>query len=177
MKHIDLIIEETLENETKVFVQKTHWSFIFNIKMIYNIILILFINYFKIPIINQIKKLYLMTNNEMALLNIVLDGLFYILIVFLLFELLINLVTLISIKTILTTQNIIQVDGIFSVNVNKIPLSNIENIDLKQSPIGLLLNYGTIKIKGQGSSTFYFENIINPINFKNEINIIMEKNK
>jgi hypothetical protein len=85
-----------------------------------------------------------MTNNEMALLNIVLDGLFYILIVFLLFELLYNLVTLISIKTILTTQNIIQVDGIFSVNVNKIPLSNIENIDLKQSPIGLLLNYGTI---------------------------------
>lgn len=177
MKHIDLIIEETLENETKVFVQKTHWSFIFNIKMIYNSILILFINYFKIPIINQIKKLYLMTNNEMALLNIVLDGLFYILIVFLLFELLYNLVTLISIKTILTTQNIIQVDGIFSVNVNKIPLSNIENIDLKQSPIGLLLNYGTIKIKGQGFSTFYFENIINPINFKNEINIIMEKNK
>ena len=177
MKHIDVIIEETLENETKVFVQKTHWSFIFNIKMIYNIILILFINYFKIPIINQIKKLYLMTNNEMALLNIVLDGLFYILIVFLLFELLYNLVTLISIKTILTTQNIIQVDGIFSVNVNKIPLSNIENIDLKQSPIGLLLNYGTIKIKGQGFSTFYFENIINPINFKNEINIIMEKNK
>ena len=54
---------------------------------------------------------------------------------------------------------------------------NIENIDLKQSPIGLLLNYGTIKIKGQGFSTFYFENIINPINFKNEINIIMEKNK
>lgn len=177
MKHIDLIIEETLENETKVFVQKTHWSFIFDIKMIYNIILILFINYFKIPIINQTKKLYLMTNNEMALLNIVLDGLFYILIVFLLFELLFNLVILISIKTILTTQNIIQVDGIFSVNVNKTPLSNIENIDLKQSPIGLLLNYGTIKIKGQGFSTFYFENIINPINFKNEINIIMEKNK
>ena len=42
MKHIDLIIEETLENETKVFVQKTHWSFIFDIKMIYNIILILY---------------------------------------------------------------------------------------------------------------------------------------
>ncbi|SMN01895.1 hypothetical protein SPONL_197 [uncultured Candidatus Thioglobus sp.] len=48
-------------------------------------------------------------------------------------------------------------------------LDAIETVEIKQSIMGRILGFGTIKITGRGISDLVFKNIDNPLEVKKEI--------
>ncbi|MBK9352790.1 MAG: PH domain-containing protein [Bacteroidetes bacterium] len=68
---------------------------------------------------------------------------------------------------VVTNKRVIIKNGIFNVLASEIPLSRIETVLVKQSFIGLLLNFGDITIVGTGGTQQSIEHIYNPKLFKN----------
>ncbi len=68
---------------------------------------------------------------------------------------------------VVTNKRVIIKNGIFNVLASEIPLSRIETVLVKQSFLGLLLNFGDITIVGTGGTQQSIERIYNPKLFKN----------
>ncbi len=49
------------------------------------------------------------------------------------------------------------------------PLSKIENIDSSQSILGRIFGYGTVTVKGSGSTPICLSYIAKPMEFRNEL--------
>lgn len=62
-----------------------------------------------------------------------------------------------------TNSRIISKYGLIKRNIEEINLSSIESINVNQTILGRLLNYGTIIISGRGTSKVIFKNIDNVI--------------
>jgi uncharacterized membrane protein YdbT with pleckstrin-like domain len=53
--------------------------------------------------------------------------------------------------------------GILTRNISSVPLRRIESVDVKQSFIGCILNYGSIILTGSGGSHYYMHQISSPL--------------
>ena len=62
-----------------------------------------------------------------------------------------------------SNKRVISKKGIISRDVSEMNLNSIEGVNLDQNIFGRLLNFGTIKISGRGTSTVVFQGIDDPI--------------
>lgn len=67
----------------------------------------------------------------------------------------------------ITNKRLILKTGLISRNTFELQLSQVETIRVKQSVFGRLLGYGTIVVRGTGSSSDKVSFISNPIDFRN----------
>ena len=69
----------------------------------------------------------------------------------------------------ITNKRVISKLGLISRDVEEMNLKSIESVNLKQSIIGRILNYGSIVISGRGSSQVTFKDIDNPVQIRKKI--------
>ena len=62
-----------------------------------------------------------------------------------------------------SNKRVISKKGIVSRNVSEMNLDSIESVNLDQNVLGRLLNFGTIKIYGRGTSSVIFIGIDEPV--------------
>ena len=62
-----------------------------------------------------------------------------------------------------TGKRVISKKGIISRNASEMNLSSIESVNVDQGIIGRILNYGSVKISGRGTTTVDFRNIDEPV--------------
>lgn len=62
-----------------------------------------------------------------------------------------------------TEKRVISKKGIISRNASEMNLSSIESVNIDQSVIGRILNFGSLKISGRGTTSVDFDNIDEPV--------------
>ena len=75
------------------------------------------------------------------------------------FYLIKNLITYLTTEYGITSTRVISKEGLIRRDIEEISLSSIESINVTQSIIGRILNYGTIVISGRGTSKVIFKDI------------------
>ena len=81
----------------------------------------------------------------------------------LLFFVIKNLITYFTTEYGITNTRVISKRGLIRRNIEEINLSSIESINVNQSIIGRILNYGTIIVSGRGTSKVIFKDIDNVV--------------
>ena len=74
-----------------------------------------------------------------------------------------NLITYFTTEYGITSTRVISKEGLIRRDIEEINLSSIESINVNQTIIGRILNYGTIVISGRGTSKVVFRDIDNVI--------------
>ena len=77
----------------------------------------------------------------------------------LLFFVIKNLITYFTIEYGITSTRVISKEGLIRRDIEEINLSSIESINVNQTIIGRILNYGTIVISGRGTSKVILKDI------------------
>jgi len=72
-----------------------------------------------------------------------------------------------------SNKRVISKKGIVSRNVSEMNLDSIESVNLDQNVLGRLLNFGTIKVYGRGTSSVIFVGIDEPVKVRK---LIQNKN-
>ena len=72
-----------------------------------------------------------------------------------------------STEIAVTNRRLVVKVGVVSRDTMEITLGRVESIDVHQSPMGLMLGYGSIRIRGTGSSNDPIDNIKAPLEFRN----------
>ena len=70
-------------------------------------------------------------------------------------------------------KRVISKKGIISRNASEMNLSSIESVNVDQSIVGRMLNYGSLKISGRGTTTVDFNGIDDPVKVRK---LIQNKN-
>jgi len=70
----------------------------------------------------------------------------------------------------LTSNRIIVKTGFISRNASDISLKKVEGIDIKQSVLGRILNYGSMKVRGTGTGEVWYKRIADPYSFQRALN-------
>lgn len=78
---------------------------------------------------------------------------------------------------ILTNRRLIAKTGLIALNTVETKLDKIESINIQQTFIGRLLNYGHLKCTGTGGSSQSFPSIDGPTRFKLELDTTLEQLK
>ena len=81
----------------------------------------------------------------------------------LLFFVIKNLITYFTTEYGITNTRTISKEGLIRRHIEEINLSSIESINVNQTMIGRILNYGTIIISGRGTSKVIFKDIDNVV--------------
>ena len=81
----------------------------------------------------------------------------------LLFFVIKNLITYFTTEYGITNSRVISKQGLIRRDIEEINLSSIESINVNQSIIGRILNYGTIIVSGRGTSKVIFKDIDNVV--------------
>ena len=81
----------------------------------------------------------------------------------LLFFVIKNLITYFTTEYGITNTRVISKQGLIRRDIEEINLSSIESINVNQSIIGRILNYGTIIVSGRGTSKVIFKDIDNVV--------------
>jgi uncharacterized membrane protein YdbT with pleckstrin-like domain len=81
----------------------------------------------------------------------------------LLFFVIKNLITYFTTEYGITNARVISKQGLIRRDIEEINLSSIESINVNQSIIGRILNYGTIIVSGRGTSKVIFKDIDNVV--------------
>jgi uncharacterized membrane protein YdbT with pleckstrin-like domain len=81
----------------------------------------------------------------------------------LLFFVIKNLITYFTTEYGITNTRVMSKQGLIRRDIEEINLSSIESINVNQSIIGRILNYGTIIISGRGTSKVIFKDIDNVV--------------
>ena len=81
----------------------------------------------------------------------------------LLFFVIKNLITYFTTEYGITNTRVISKRGLIRRDIEEINLSSIESINVNQSIIGRILNYGTIIVSGRGTSKVIFKDIDNVV--------------
>jgi uncharacterized membrane protein YdbT with pleckstrin-like domain len=84
----------------------------------------------------------------------------------LLFFVIKNLITYFTTEYGITNTRVISKDGLIRRDIEEINLSSIESINVNQTIIGRLLNYGTIVISGRGTSKVILKDIENVVEIR-----------
>ena len=74
-----------------------------------------------------------------------------------------------------TNKRVMMREGFFFRHANEMRLATIARVDITQSLLGQLLNYGTIAINGFGFSTDVFSQIASPYAFQKAVQIALDK--
>jgi uncharacterized membrane protein YdbT with pleckstrin-like domain len=74
-----------------------------------------------------------------------------------------NLITYFTTEYGITNTRVMSKQGLIRRDIEEINLSSIESINVNQSIIGRILNYGTIIISGRGTSKVIFKDIDNVV--------------
>ena len=69
----------------------------------------------------------------------------------------------------ITNKRVISKLGLIRRDVEEMNLKSIESVNLKQSIIGRIFNYGSINISGRGSSDVIFKDIDSPVEIRKKI--------
>ena len=81
----------------------------------------------------------------------------------LLFFVIKNLITYFTTEYGITNTRVISKQGLIRRDIEEINLTSIESINVNQSIIGRILNYGTIIVSGRGTSKVIFKDIDNVV--------------
>lgn len=73
----------------------------------------------------------------------------------------------------LTSNRIIVKTGFIARNARDISLKKVDGIDIKQSVLGRILNYGSMSVRGTGSGEVWYTRIANPYSFQRELNNVL----
>lgn len=84
-----------------------------------------------------------------------------------------NFLKLYTTERVITNKRVIYKTGIISVRTEELKNSKIESIEIKQTILGRILDYGTIAFSGTGTSKVYFDNVDAPATVKTEIDEII----
>ena len=76
-----------------------------------------------------------------------------------------NYIYIISTEIIKTNQRVIVKTGLLNIKTEMMPLDRIESIDIEQSFIGRIFNFGNIIIKGVGDGLIHITDVSNPNEF------------
>lgn len=68
-----------------------------------------------------------------------------------------------------TSTRVIARSGLVNVTSNDLPLRSVESVNVKRSPLGLILNYGTLVIHGTGGTKTEVYLVGSPTNFRDEM--------
>lgn len=74
-----------------------------------------------------------------------------------------------------TDQRLLYKRGLIAIDVQGMPLSKIENTDSRQTIMGRILGYGTVTVKGSGSTPMRFHDIAKPMRFRNELATLLNR--
>ena len=85
-----------------------------------------------------------------------------------------NFLKLYTTERVITNKRVIYKTGIISIRTEELKNNKIESVEIKQTILGRLLDYGTIEISGTGTSKVYFDNVDSPSAVKSEIDDIIE---
>jgi len=140
-------------NETVVSEAKLHW--IIFLKPILFFLFALFL-------MNSISNLF----GFFKLLLIIISIIFF----------LIKFIEYKSTEIALTNNRIIVKTGFISRSGSDILLKKVEGIDIKQSVLGRLFNYGSMIVRGTGSGGVWYRNIANPYDFQIALNNTIGEN-
>lgn len=69
-----------------------------------------------------------------------------------------------------TSQGVLVKRGIIRRKVSRISIKKIEGVDLRQTILGRIFNYGTIVVRGTGSDAVVFDSVGSPVVFQSLIN-------
>ncbi len=86
--------------------------------------------------------------------------------VILLFFVIKNLITYFTTEYGITNTRVVSKEGLIRRDIEEINLSSIESINVNQTIIGRLLNYGTIIISGRGTSKVILKDIDNVVEIR-----------
>lgn len=65
-----------------------------------------------------------------------------------------------------TSQGVLVKRGIIRRRVSRLSIKKIEGVELRQTILGRILNYGTIVVRGTGSDSVVFYLVGSPVNFR-----------
>lgn len=74
-----------------------------------------------------------------------------------------------------TNKRVIFKKGIIARSTEEMKLGSIETVEIEQSILGRLFDFGTVKVSGRGISDVVFKGIDNPLMVKKTIDSIDEK--
>jgi len=80
-----------------------------------------------------------------------------------------------STDLVVTDRRLIHKTGLIGREVIEHRLSKIETINIDQSVMGRLLNYGSVSVTGTGVSTIAFSRIADPLGFKRAIEAVVHR--
>lgn len=80
-----------------------------------------------------------------------------------------------STDLVATDRRLIHKTGLISREVVEHRLTKIETINVEQSVLGRMFNYGTVSVTGTGVSTITFPRIADPLGFKRCIEAVVHK--
>lgn len=73
-----------------------------------------------------------------------------------------------------TTKRVVFRAGIISVETEELKIARIESVEIKQSILGRILNYGSIWFSGTGTGKVLFPNIENPRQIKAQLEDVIK---
>ena len=72
-----------------------------------------------------------------------------------------------------TTKKGLKKVGIISRKTEELLLTKVETVEIKQGVLGRILGYGDIQLTGTGNSHLVFNDILNPMNVKKNIETLL----
>jgi membrane protein YdbS with pleckstrin-like domain len=79
-----------------------------------------------------------------------------------------------AIEMAVTSRRVIAKRGFLHTRSIDIPLAKIESILVNQAPMGRLLDYGTVTIRGVAGTPEHFSLIRHPLEFRNQVHAVIE---
>ena len=89
------------------------------------------------------------------------------------FSFLQRLIKYVCTEIALTNNRIIVKTGFIARNARDISLKKVEGIDVKQSILGRIFNYGSMNVRGTGSGEVWYNGIVDPYSFQSALNNIL----
>lgn len=79
-------------------------------------------------------------------------------------------------ERIITNKRVVYKEGILSIHTDELKNDKIEGIEVRQTILGRIFNYGDIIFSGIGASKVIFRNIDNPIEIKKKMDELLYDN-
>lgn len=148
-------IQDSLSKDEKIKkIFKLHWFEIFRLMIFIIVILFILLFFYGISVALELPGASLFENlMAIAMPLYVVYSIFYIKLL----------------EQGVTNKRVILKRGIIGRDTQEMRLDAIETVEIKQSIMGRILGFGTIKITGRGISDLVFKNIDNPLEVKKEI--------
>ena len=112
--------------------------------------------------------IYISSNSTLAFVFVMLAGLAF------LIAFIAELVTYICTELAVTDKRVIHKTGVISRQTMEQQIARIDSITVSQTIVGRILGYGTIDIRGSGTSFTPIEKIASPLNFRREVQHAMD---